>query len=174
IGWYNEVVDENFKFPYKEDTLAVIFPQHDIEAIHDFELHPSHRPKVLVQTAGHVAGAAYYYQRKDVQPDPWGEETKIFGVSVHPKFGGWFALRGVLIFKDLQCPDLPKKAPDDIVPTHELRKELLERFNFRWQDWTYRDIILVEGKYSEHQKLYFETPPKDRPQLIQKLKRELK
>jgi cyanocobalamin reductase (cyanide-eliminating) / alkylcobalamin dealkylase len=46
-------------------------PDLDIECIHDFELHHSRRPKVLVQTAGHVAGAAYYYQRKDVQNDPW-------------------------------------------------------------------------------------------------------
>lgn len=51
------------------------FTDCDIEAIHDFELLPSRRPKILVQTAGHVSGAAYYYQRKDVQPDPWDEKT---------------------------------------------------------------------------------------------------
>lgn len=54
--------------------------------------------------------------------------------------------------------------------TAELRKELLERFNFRWQDWTFRDIIPVEKKYSENQKTYFATPPKDRPALVAKLK----
>lgn len=52
-----------------------MFPEHDIEAVHDFELLPSRRPKVLVQTAGHVSGAAYYYQRKDVVPDPWDKKT---------------------------------------------------------------------------------------------------
>lgn len=52
-----------------------MFPDQDIEAVHDFELLPSRRPKVLVQTAGHVSGAAYYYQRKDVVPDPWDEKT---------------------------------------------------------------------------------------------------
>jgi len=50
----------------------------DIEAIHDFEILPSRRPRILVQTAGHVAGAAYYYQRKDVVPDPWDEKTVQF------------------------------------------------------------------------------------------------
>ena len=37
---------------------------------------PSRRPKILVQTAGHAAGAAYYYQRTDVKPDAW-DETKV-------------------------------------------------------------------------------------------------
>lgn len=152
------------------DNLKKELSDYDIEAMHDFELLPSRRPKILVQTAGHVSGAAYYYQRKDVQPDPWDDKTKIFGVSIHPKYGGWFALRGVLIFKNVKWPDLPKKSPVDIVPTFELKKELLERFNFRWQDWTFRDIIPVEKKYSEDQKKYFETPPKDRPALVEKIK----
>ena len=58
------------------------FPEHDIEVIHDFEMLPSRRPKVLVQTAAHVGGAAYYYQRNSVskEKDPWGEKTKICGV----------------------------------------------------------------------------------------------
>ena len=42
-----------------------------MECIHDFEFHHSRRPKVLVQTAAHVAGAVYYYQRIDVLNDPW-------------------------------------------------------------------------------------------------------
>jgi len=47
------------------------FSDHEVQCIHDFEFHHSRRPKVLVQTAGHVAGAAYYYQRSDVLNDPW-------------------------------------------------------------------------------------------------------
>ena len=93
-------------------------------------------------------------------------------MSVHPKYGGWFALRGVLIFKGVTCPDLERKHPKDIVPTTELRKELLERFNFRWKDWSFRDIIPAEKKYSEDQKEYFSTPPKDRKELIDRLKQK--
>ena len=102
----------------------------------------------------------------------WFEFQKIFGVSVHPKYGGWFALRGALIFKGVLCPDLERKWPIDIVPTTELRKELLERFNFRWKDWTFRDIIPAEKKYSDDQKEYFSTPPKDRKDLIERLKQK--
>jgi len=149
-----------------------LFPRWEIEAIQDFELYPTRRPKVLVQTAGHVAGAAYYYQRSDVpSPDPWTDKQKIFGVSVHPKYGGWFALRGILIFKDLLAPGLQPNEPVDCVQTREKRIELLEKFNFNWQDWSYRDVFEgdVEERYSKQQKLYFATEPSKRFELIEGL-----
>lgn len=149
------------------------FPQWDVQTIQDFELHPTRRPKVLVQTAGHVAGAAYYYQRTDITPpDPWPETRKIFGVSVHPKYGGWFALRGVLIFEELLAPALQPKDPVDCVPTREQRIELLEKFNFNWQDWSYRDVTgeEVTEKYSEMQQQYFATEPSKRFELIAAIK----
>lgn len=55
------------------------FGKDDVESIHDFELLPSRRPKILVQTAGHVSGAAFYYQRKDLDPDPWEKKQVIMG-----------------------------------------------------------------------------------------------
>lgn len=97
-------------------------------------------------------------------------KQKIFGVSVHPKYGGWFGLRGVLIFKNLQHAALQRTEPPDVVPTDELRIELLNRFNDNWQDWTYRDIIPVDDRYSEEQKTYFATLPKNRKPLIEKMK----
>lgn len=42
----------------------------------DYEMLPSRKPKFLAQTAAHVAGAAYYYQRKDVKLDPWGKKVR--------------------------------------------------------------------------------------------------
>lgn len=94
---------------------------------------------------------------------------KIFGVSIHPKYGGWFALRGVVIFKNVQQPDLSRRAPPDCVPSQEARIKLLESFNFHWRDWTYRDIVEVQEKYSEEQKQYFETLPKDRKDFVRKI-----
>lgn len=87
------------------------FPNLDIQMIHDFELTPSRRPKILVQTAGHVSGAVRYYQRKDLTSDPWEPTKKVCGVCIHPNYGGWFALRGVAVFTTLQCPELPKEEP---------------------------------------------------------------
>ncbi|XP_052090530.1 cyanocobalamin reductase / alkylcobalamin dealkylase-like [Mytilus californianus] len=150
------------------------FPDYNIESIHDYELHPNHRPKVLVQTVAHVSGAAYFYQRSDVSEDPWDTKKKMCGVCIHPQYGGWFALRGVLIFKNIECPSLIQENPIDVIPTCEKRIELLERFNYSWQDWTYRDLTETVEKYSDDQKQYFATPPKDRKELILSLKNKIK
>lgn len=152
--------------------LAEFFEDLQVERIHDFESHANKRPKVLVQTAGHVAGAARYYQRSDITGiDPWEEDERIYGVSMHPKYGGWFALRGVMIFKDVLVPDLEQKEPIDCVPTNEMKIDLLHKYNTCWKDWTFRDVCAnsIQGRYSEEQKLYFETPPEGRHKLISRL-----
>lgn len=155
-------------------NIMQLFPALSVETIQDFELHANKCPKVLVQTAGHVSGAARYYQRQDVGGvDPWGDETEVFGVSVHPNFGGWFALRGVMIFKDVLAPDLVQKEPADCVPNREMRIDLLHRYNTAWRDWTFRDVTTFEivEKYSDEQKKYFATPPRDRHALVSYLSR---
>lgn len=47
-----------------------------MDVIFDYEILPSRKPKFLAQTAAHVAGAAYYYQRKDVKLDPWEKKVR--------------------------------------------------------------------------------------------------
>ena len=153
------------------DQIKRTFPKMTVEAIHDFEVHHNRKPKVLVQTAGHVSGAAYYYQRTDVSNDPWDKATKIYGVSVHPKYGGWFAFRGVLIFKDcLVGEELQKERPLKCVSSEKRIVELLEKYNFHWKDWTFRDILdsPLKERYSPCQKEYFATLPKDRDELLNK------
>ena len=93
----------------------------------------------------------------------------MFGVSIHPVYGGWFAFRGVLIFRSIMCPGLTKHDPPDPVPDEAGRIELLRRFNECWQDWTFRDVVSSPEKYSEEQKLYFATLPKDRKKLVEKM-----
>lgn len=149
------------------------FSDHDLEILFDYDLDHCRRPRILVQTAGHAAGACPYYQRTDVKKDPWGDK-KIFGVSIHPKYGGWFAFRGVIIFKDIQVKDLKQIPPPDVLSTEEARVEALSRFNGNWKDWTFRDVIPVEEKYSEEQKEYFATLPKDRKCLIEKFRTQMK
>ncbi|CAN2390874.1 Methylmalonic aciduria and homocystinuria type C protein [Pristimantis euphronides] len=142
------------------------FPLHTVDVVYDYELHASHRPKVLMQTAAHVSGAARYYRRKDVQQDPWGQ-TKMYGVCIHPRFGGWFALRAVLVFTDVRAPGLEQIVPIDCVPGQEERIRLLENFNFNWKDGKYRDVLPAEEKYSAEQELYFATPPAERLTLLE-------
>jgi len=141
----------------------------DIKIIHDFEIHPNRRPKVLVQSAGHVSGAAYYYQKHDVVDPPWTEDKKIFGVSSHSKYGGWFSFRGVFIFPDVQTPFL-KMVPPSNKLSNEEKIELLDQFNFHWQNWKYREIGNPTDRYCERQKEYFLTKPTERFDLIKSYK----
>ncbi|XP_030627996.1 cyanocobalamin reductase / alkylcobalamin dealkylase [Chanos chanos] len=144
------------------------FPDQSVEISFDYEILPNRRPKFLAQTAAHVAGAAYYYKASDIPNPPWGDK-KMFGVCVHPRLGGWFAIRALLVFRDLEAgPGLQQTPPPNCVTSREDRIDLLERFNFHWQDWNYRDIITAEERYSPQQKEYFLTPPAQREALLQK------
>uniref|UniRef100_A0A8C5Q235 Cyanocobalamin reductase / alkylcobalamin dealkylase n=1 Tax=Leptobrachium leishanense TaxID=445787 RepID=A0A8C5Q235_9ANUR len=142
------------------------FPSDRIDVIYDYELHPNRRPKALMQTAAHVSGATYYYQRSDVLQDPWGDK-KMFGVCIHPRFGGWFAIRAVLVFSDVRAPSLEQLLPIDCIPSREDRIQLLEDFNLRWRDGKYRDVLPPEERYSAEQILYFATPPAERFKLLE-------
>uniref|UniRef100_A0A8C5BDD7 Cyanocobalamin reductase / alkylcobalamin dealkylase n=1 Tax=Gadus morhua TaxID=8049 RepID=A0A8C5BDD7_GADMO len=139
-----------------------------VEVSYDYEMLPaSRKPKFLAQTAAHVAGAAYYYQEADVTDHPWGDKKK-FGVCIHPRFGGWFAIRALLVFEGVQVGcEVLQSSPPDCVPSREARIQLLEDFNLRWQDWKYRDIIPPVQRYSQRQRDYFSTRPAQRPALLQ-------
>ncbi|CAL8254651.1 unnamed protein product [Merluccius merluccius] len=147
-------------------AVAQCFPGQKVEVSYDFEMLPSRKPKFLAQTAAHVAGGAYYYQQLDVADHPWGAKKK-YGVCIHPRFGGWFAIRALLVFEGVQLgSELVKCSPPDCVPSREARIQLLEDFNLRWQDWKYRDAVAPVQRYSQKQKDYFSTRPAQRPALL--------
>ncbi|XP_070765472.1 cyanocobalamin reductase / alkylcobalamin dealkylase [Enoplosus armatus] len=142
------------------------FPGQKVDVRYDYELLPSRKPKFLAQTAAHVSGAAFYYQQSDVRDQPWAEK-KMFGVCVHPKYGGWFAIRALLVFGGVTVgSEMVQPAPPDCVPSREGRIQLLEAFNFHWQDWSYRDIVRPVQTYSQKQKDYFSTAPAQRAALL--------
>ena len=93
----------------------------------------------------------------------------IFGICIHPKYGGWFALRSVIILKDLQIPDLPYTEPVNCIPEEKKQIELLTYLNENYKDGKFRDIIPVSKKYSEEQKNYFDTLPSKRKPLIDEI-----
>ncbi|XP_028259494.1 cyanocobalamin reductase / alkylcobalamin dealkylase [Parambassis ranga] len=147
-------------------AVSQCFPGQKVDVRYDYELLPSRKPKFLAQTAAHVSGSSFYYQQSDVTDHPWGEK-KMFGVCVHPRFGGWFAIRALLVFEDVMVgPELVQPLPPDCVPSREGRIQLLEAFNYRWQDWSYRDIIPSVQPYSQKQKDYFSTLPAQRFALL--------
>uniref|UniRef100_A0A8C4DCJ3 Cyanocobalamin reductase / alkylcobalamin dealkylase n=3 Tax=Dicentrarchus labrax TaxID=13489 RepID=A0A8C4DCJ3_DICLA len=147
-------------------AVSQCFPGQEVDVRYDYELLPSRKPKFLAQTAAHVSGAAFYYQQSDVRDQPWAEK-KIFGVCVHPRFGGWFAIRALLVFGGVMVgSEMEQPVPPDCVPSREGRIQLLEAFNFHWQDWRYRDIIRPVQTYSQKQKDYFSTLPAKRFDLL--------
>ncbi|TRY59160.1 hypothetical protein DNTS_032408 [Danionella cerebrum] len=147
-------------------AISACFPDHSVDVSYDYEMLPSRRPKFLAQTAAHVSGAAYYYQKSDIHHPPWGEK-KMFGVCVHPQLGGWFAIRALLVFSEVQVgADFLQKAPQDCVCSQHDRIRLLEQFNHHWRDSSYRDITNSEERYSEQQIEYFLTAPDQRGALL--------
>ncbi|XP_036970359.1 cyanocobalamin reductase / alkylcobalamin dealkylase [Acanthopagrus latus] len=147
-------------------AVSQCFPGQQVDVRYDYELLPSRKPKFLAQTAAHVSGAAFYYQQSDVTDQPW-EKKKMFGVCVHRRFGGWFAIRALLVFAGVTVGSETKQPdPPDCVPSREGRIQLLEAFNFHWQDWGYRDIIPPVQTYSQKQRDYFGTPPAQRFALL--------
>jgi methylmalonic aciduria homocystinuria type C protein len=167
--------------------LSKIFrDDYGIVQMHDFEISPiTKRPKVLVQTAGHVAGAVRLYQNCNNVPDKESQVackefqcgsvngTKVFPVCLHPKYGGWFALRGVLIFKNVRVGNsyLKQKNPPLILTSQNDIENLLYSYNHHWKDWKYRDIGMPRDieRYSDFQKKYFETEPSVRHSLIEQI-----
>lgn len=128
--------------------------------MHDFELEmPSRRPKILLQTAAHVSGAAFYYKMQTAKQK--------MGVCIHPAYGGWFGIRGAFILKDLLVPDLPLTLPPDVVSSKEQQAELLRLFNDQWRDMSYRNCIPdLQSSYSPLQRQYFALKPKERVDYI--------
>ena len=91
------------------------------------------------------------------------------GVCLHPKYGGWFAMRSVFVFKNYHYDknQLQQVEPlDSLDADIEKIKDILIKFNYNWRDSRYRDVIKVEEKYSDIQREYFETSPKLRKDLI--------
>lgn len=54
-----------------------MFPKCNVKVVHDFELHPNRRPKVIMQTAAHASGAAYFYNPKSIYLDFSNEKRKV-------------------------------------------------------------------------------------------------
>ncbi|KZS17183.1 Methylmalonic aciduria and homocystinuria type C protein [Daphnia magna] len=144
------------------------FPDHIMDVLYDYEMRPgTRRPKVLVQTAGHVSGAVYFYQKTDIMDPPWPVDKTIYGVCLHPKYIGWFALRAVIIFQNVFVPNLDFKPPKDILEDEAKKIDLLNRYNNNWQDWSFRDVVEPVERYSELQQKYFSTRPSERNDLIE-------
>ncbi len=52
----------------------------------------------------------------------------IYGVCLHPKYVGWFALRAVILFHNISVPDMHYTPPKDVleVNSENCQSKLIE------------------------------------------------
>ncbi|CAG7835287.1 unnamed protein product [Allacma fusca] len=156
-------LDETMKFMFRLFLKELEAQGFETEAFHDFDLFPNRRPKVLVQTAAHVAGAAEYFLESRLTCLESIPKKKLFGVAVHPEYGGWFAIRGIIILKNVREKWEPPP-PLNILPDESKIAFLLEQFTYNWKANIWRDVVPVKNdvRYSADFLEYLETDPNKR------------
>nr|CDJ84399.1 MMACHC-like protein [Haemonchus contortus] len=170
-----EAVSETVGSPIQEflqSRLEPVCEKFDVlnieyELLHDHSLWPNRKPKILMQTCGHVAGAAYYYQPFQVRGEGWpplpmAQNKKFIGLSLHPIYGGHFAFRSVFIFPRIRFSSFCAPEPLSILHSTEEIRTALERFNYSWKDSGFRDFGGPRKRYSVTQMEFFGRPPAER------------
>ncbi|CAJ1401815.1 unnamed protein product [Effrenium voratum] len=149
-------------------------------------------PYVHVQTVGAVCGEDQHIEAKDVQsdgrkewqedledrleetrdPKMWGTESemrrKIFGVNIHPVWGGWYAYRGLIVLRNGKQASLQKPEPLDFLKDED-KMRILTEYNQRHQMCLWRDLPdhAPENRYSPEEFFFFtETSPDKRRRFL--------
>ncbi|KHN82464.1 MMACHC-like protein [Toxocara canis] len=143
----------------------------EVEVLHDFDVQSNRRPRVLMTTCGHVSGAAFFYRPPEdalFWLDPETQKVKRrMGLSLHPKFGGHFAFRAVLIFPHVHLPvEFKENRPPMLLDTIEKQNEAIALFNEHWKDGRFRNCGNPVETYSDLQLKYFALPPLERWSVI--------
>ncbi|CAD6197244.1 unnamed protein product [Caenorhabditis auriculariae] len=156
-----------------QEKLKEIDANHEL--IHDYSMTPQRRPRILMQTCGHVAGAAFYYQPAHVNDEEWpprgkmGPNLKFIGLSLHPVFGGHFAFRSVFIFPNVKIPQFEESVPRSLLSSLNEVRTALEKFNYSWKDSGFRDFGGPKRRYSPTQMEFFGRPVSERWEVLRRV-----
>eukprot|EP00746_Dinoflagellata_sp_MGD_P141567 gnl/MRDRNA2_/MRDRNA2_74656_c0_seq1.p1 gnl/MRDRNA2_/MRDRNA2_74656_c0~~gnl/MRDRNA2_/MRDRNA2_74656_c0_seq1.p1 ORF type:complete len:289 (+),score=46.95 gnl/MRDRNA2_/MRDRNA2_74656_c0_seq1:49-915(+) len=136
-----------------------------------------------VQTIGTVAGLDQYIDPDSIDDDDWrreltceleqirdvkvwGDDTddrrKILGCSVHPKYGGWYSYRSLLVLHGVkvsqEVEQEMERGPIDFLPDKE-KKRILTEYNLRPDECYWRNLTengqLPDRAYSAEELLFF-------------------
>ncbi|KAK0416387.1 hypothetical protein QR680_012454 [Steinernema hermaphroditum] len=149
-------------------ALSYVSPfANEIDVIHDYDMTPSRRPKILMCTCGHVAGAAHYYRPQAPLSLDDTPAKRMIGLSLHPRYGGNFAFRAAVVFPDLALPrDFVEPRPSHVLHSENDVVKALDLFNNHWRDGRFRDCGDPKERYSKQQTDYFARPPAERWDVI--------
>jgi len=152
-------------------------------------------PHYHVQTVGAVCGMDQHLEAVDVDDDEWKEELsadledtrdpkmwgsdpeilrKIFGVNVHPEYGGWYAYRLLVVLRGVNNTCLPEglvqPAAHKFVEQEDA-KRILREYNLQHDFCLWRDLTVqhpASHRYSPEEYLYFtEQKPAKRKRFLE-------
>eukprot|EP00930_Biecheleria_cincta_P037904 TRINITY_DN26052_c0_g1_i1.p1 TRINITY_DN26052_c0_g1~~TRINITY_DN26052_c0_g1_i1.p1 ORF type:complete len:320 (-),score=41.76 TRINITY_DN26052_c0_g1_i1:45-1004(-) len=137
-------------------------------------------PYFHAQTLGVVAGAGQHLDPSEIDdlewhesiskqllelrsPEVWGTDVtvrqKLFGISLHPEFGGWYAYRGLLILHGARASSLVR--PPCVVAVADLaeKKRIIAEYNLRGDDCRWRDLTHTghapDKRYTPEEMIFF-------------------
>lgn len=181
--FFERVVDnflpesENSNFVDKTVDEMLVRIQNILSPEYKAKLWSTDRPPLFhVQTMGYVAGATEYVPpcsltRKD---DSVGSGDHIWGVSIHPEYGGWFTFRLLIVLEGVTWPKGEKIAPLRFL-SDEARDIIIYEYNTnpdlaRWRDFNNGESELK--KYDATQYAYFHERSVDKRRRILELLKE--
>eukprot|EP00933_Yihiella_yeosuensis_P052522 TRINITY_DN50615_c0_g1_i1.p1 TRINITY_DN50615_c0_g1~~TRINITY_DN50615_c0_g1_i1.p1 ORF type:complete len:298 (-),score=63.24 TRINITY_DN50615_c0_g1_i1:8-901(-) len=153
-------------------------------------------PYYHVQTIGAIAGVDQHIEVEDLRtvedykeweedlsdqleetrdPKMWGTSSemrrKIFGVNVHPVYGGWYAYRALIVLGGASKASLKKPEELKFVETENARR-IMHEYNMRHANCNWRDLRAdghpPERAYSPEEFFFFtETSPEKRKRFLE-------
>jgi len=158
INKINQTLNPNKTEPPNPEFRETLNPK--------FDIYNTDSPiQFHVQTIGHVAGIDQHIEGTEVNIDTpfdlkslrddamWGSNIdRIFGLNIHPIFGGWYAYRILIVFQ-IEC----KIETPPLNFLSEKEKELaVFSYNFYPNESEWRDVHCTKGfEYDPFQFLYF-------------------
>merc|ERR1712029_1099190 len=139
-------------FDQMVDEIAHLVARDDVDSHHSFDKGKNNKHTLSCQVAASVCRATRLYTKDDLDQEgkgiykslaeadglPAQEEAKIFPVCLHPRYGGWFSIRGVLIFKNILCETIPTSQVVQVLTSQSEIAHLLHLWNNHGMDWRYR------------------------------------
>lgn len=162
-------------------VVAKAAPGESVEIVYAFETVETHGRCCSMNTAGHVAGLAFY-------------DAHISQRSIHPVYGPWFAYRAVLVFNERSYP-VTKAAPfsevgGEVCPPAErsavsaIQKEVMDAWGTVPEQASWDGLLRVTDTFQLGKAKHRYPPPmarfhylasaKDRQALLQQQVAELK